>query len=71
MKLSECIHGILVQELSEHGEIGMVVGITNSLYHLLRDCPQKEFPEHAIPLVQWQSGRTYGIHHHNIRVYKD
>lgn len=69
MKLSECKHGILVQELYEHGEIGMVVGITNNLSSTLTS--QQQEPKRAIPLIQWQSGRTYGIHHNNIRVYKD
>ena len=69
MKLSECKHGILVQELSEHGEIGMVVGITNNITSVLSEA-QKD-PERAIPLIQWQCGRTRGIHHNNIRVYKD
>lgn len=69
MKLSECKYGILVQELSEHGEIGMVVGITNKISSVLSE-DQKD-PNQAIPLVQWQSGRTWGIHQNNIRVYKD
>lgn len=69
MKLSECKYGILVQELSEHGEIGMVVGITNSMLNVLSEV-QRDL-EFAIPLIQWQSGRTSGIHHNNIRVYKD
>jgi len=69
MKLSECKYGILVQDLSEHGEIGMVVGITNSMLNVLSEVQRD--PELAIPLIQWQSGRTCGIHHNNIRVYKD
>lgn len=69
MKLSECKYGILVQKLSEYGEIGMVVGITNNIPHVLTE-EQRE-PERAIPLVQWQSGSTSGIHPFNIRIYKD
>lgn len=69
MKLSECKYGVLVQELSEYGEIGMVVGITNNILHVLSE-KQRE-PERAIPLVQWQSGRTCGVYPSNIRIYKD
>lgn len=69
MKLSDCKYGILVQDISEYGEIGMVVGITNCIPNVLSE-DQKD-PNRAIPLVQWQSGRTWGIHHNNIRVYKD
>lgn len=68
MKLSECKFGVLVQCIAT-GEIGMVKGITNNLSRMLTE-EQRE-PERAIPLVEWQSGRTTGIHHGNIKLYKD
>lgn len=68
MKLSECKYGTLVQEITEYGEIGMVVGITNNISSVLSE-DQKD-PSRAIPLIQWQSGRTGGRHHSKIRLYK-
>lgn len=68
MKLSECKFGVLVQSI-DTGEIGMVKGITNNLTNLLTE--EQRDPSRAIPLVEWQSGRTTGIHHGNIKLYKD
>jgi hypothetical protein len=68
MKLSECKHGTLVQSKDSLGEIGMIVGITNDIASVLSE--EQRNPERAIPLVQWQSGHTCGIHHENIKVFK-
>jgi hypothetical protein len=68
MKLSECKHGVLVQH-NGSDEIGMIAGITNNITSVLSE--EQKNPDRAIPLVQWQSGRTCGIHHSNIRIYKD
>jgi hypothetical protein len=68
MKLSDCKYGVLVQTLEQFGEIGMVVGITNNIPTVLSE--EQKNPERAIPMIQWQSGRTFGINHHNIREYK-
>lgn len=67
MKLKDCLHGVLVQDL-ETKEIGMVVGITNCYSNLLTE--EQKLPENAIPLVKWQSGREFGIHHNNIQPLK-
>ncbi len=66
MKLSDCKHGILVQNSA--GEIGMIVGITNNISTVLSE--EQRNPERAIPLVQWQCGHTCGIHHNNISQFK-
>lgn len=63
MKLKHCTYGTLVQK-NDTKEIGMVVGITNSISNVL--CEEQRDPEKAIPLVQWQSGKTFGIHYSNI-----
>lgn len=63
MKLKHCTHGILVQN-NDTREIGMVVGITNNIVSVLSE--EQKDPERAIPLIQWQSGKTSGIHHDNI-----
>lgn len=69
MKLSDCKYGILVQSTATHSQVGMVVGITNNV--ALTASSDMYDPERAIPLVQWQSGKTYGIHHSNLRAYKE
>lgn len=66
MKLKDCTYGILVED--EEGSIGMIVGITNNCPH--SDMYEKGLPEKAIPLVQWASGATYGIHYGNIKPFK-
>lgn len=63
MKLKDCTYGILVQN-SENGMIGMVVGLTNMYSSLLIE--EQGFPENAIPLVRWQTGKETGINHCNI-----
>lgn len=64
MKLKDCKMGILVQDIQSQ-EIGMVVGITNNISHCLTE--DQRDPKRAVPLVQWQSGRTTGIHSSNIK----
>jgi hypothetical protein len=65
MKLSECVHGRLVQaRMVVWGEdrllVGMIVGITEN--------PQGE----PIPLVQWQhASEPRGHHHANLEPYLD
>lgn len=66
MKLKDCKHGILVED--NDGSIGMIVGITNKCPHSNRY--EKGLPENTIPLVQWASGATYGIHYNNIKPFK-
>lgn len=63
MKLKHCTYGSLVQD-NQTKEIGMVVGITNNIVSVLSE--EQRDPERAIPLIQWQSGKTRGIHHGNI-----
>lgn len=63
MKLKHCTYGSLVQD-NQTKEIGMVVGITNNIVSVLSE--EQKDPERAIPLIQWQSGKTSGIHHENI-----
>ena len=67
MKLKDCKMGILVQNV-ETKEIGMVVGITNNISSVLTE--EQRDPSRAIPLVQWQSGDTRGIHHKNLELLK-
>lgn len=74
MKLSQCRHGVIVQKKeagcgTAHREVGMVIGITNNLESVLSD--ECRDPFNAVPLVQWQSGRSYPIHPKNIDLYKD
>ena len=48
---------------------GMIVGITNNVNTLLNEkCAE---PNRAIPMVQWQSGRHFSVHHNNLDLYKD
>lgn len=63
MKLSECKHGVLVcRNYGSGSMIGMIVGISET---------KTEHGAFAIPLVQWQNGDTYPIHHTNIKLYED
>lgn len=64
MKLRECKMGILVQNTGTQ-EIGMVVGITNNIPTVLSE--EQRDPSRAIPLIQWQTGRTFGIHPENMK----
>ena len=68
MKLKDCRMGVLVQNVGTK-EVGMVVGITNNLTELKLSGEQRD-PSRAIPLVQWQSGNTHGIHYKNLELLK-
>ena len=71
MKLSECRYGILVKRETKeyvhshlhltvkHSVIGMVVGIS-------QNCMGE-----AIPLIQWQDGEEFSIHHENLSFYEE
>jgi len=63
MELNQCQYGVLVE--SEHGEIGMIVGITNNAKSAELSVRKKKI--HAIPIVQWSYGETSSIHYENIK----
>lgn len=58
MKLEECKFGVIVQQINPT-IIGMIVGISENSV------------KEAIPLVQWQDGKQYAIHHSNIKLVKE
>lgn len=62
MKIKDCKQGLLVQ--NKDGVFGMIVGITNNCHSA--DQRTREESERAIPLVQWQCGRTHSIHPTNL-----
>ena len=66
MKLSQCTMGVIIQ--SGDGYIGHVVGLTQSV-----DYPGSKSTEgEVIPLVKWSYKELpSGIHHTNIKLYKD
>lgn len=66
-KLSDFKFGTIVQN-KESKEIGMVKGVTNSVYNYLSE--EQRDPSRAILLVEWQSRRTTGIHPSHIEIYK-
>jgi len=67
MKLSKCIHGILV--ITKDKEVGMIVGIAYNLE--LINCSglsKEELLDRTVPLVQFPRG-TRSIHPGNIEVF--
>lgn len=67
MKLKDCTYGRIVID-SGNSDIGMIIGITNNRPLCSED--DKKGADYAIPLVQWSTGRTTGIHQGNIEPYK-
>lgn len=67
MELKDCTFGILVKN-KKTGEVGMVKGVTNSISSVLSE--EQKDPSRAIPLIEWQSGQTYGINSNNIEKLK-
>ncbi len=73
MKLSECKIGTLVQyDSNEFIRIGHIVGLQ---YNIRKEdiyaIPEKERINYVIPVVRWVNGEEYGIHHKNIKIFKD
>lgn len=67
MKLRDCKYGVLVED--RDGNIGMIKGITNNLP--IGDINERSNRGRAIPLVEWASGNTSGIHYGNIEIFKE
>jgi hypothetical protein len=67
MKLSKCVYGVLV--FNKDNGVGMIKGITNNT-PISDSCVRSEIAR-AIPLVEWSSGKTCGIHPVNIEIFKD
>jgi len=65
MKLSKCTYGKIVIATSS-GRVGMIKGITNTGFG-----DKKVGIDHAIPLVEWSDGETFGIHEANIEEFKE
>jgi len=73
MKLSECIIGIVVQDecysCTERVKIGHIVGLTSKYSMSVKNFVELD---DVIPLVKFVGEETpRGIHHGNLKVYKD
>lgn len=73
MKLSECKIGTLVQyDSNEIIRIGYIVGLRyNIRMEDIIKIPEKDRIRYVIPVVKWVNGEEYGIHHDNIKIFKD
>lgn len=67
MKLSECTYGRLVY--SEKYGVGMVVGITNNCNSANIITRMEIY--NAIPVVQWASGETFGVHPSELEIFEE
>lgn len=73
MKLSECKIGTLVTRNSDNFlGIGHIVGLQyNIRKEDIYQIQEKDRIQYVIPVVKWVNGEEYGIHHNNIKIFKD